>query len=57
MRELEIKRLRYSGGNNQYNSADSNGNWSNINGTVYFCLCAEYGNSWKEVDHTGMELQ
>lgn len=52
MKGTEIKRLRYSGGNNQYNSADSNGNWSNINGTVYF-VYAQNMETVETVDHTG----
>lgn len=48
----EIKRLRYSGGSNQYNSADSNGNWNNVNGTVYF-IYAKNMETVETVDHTG----
>lgn len=47
----EIKRLRYSGGSNQYNSADSNGSWRNVNGNVYF-VYAKNPEAVETVDHT-----
>ena len=47
----EIKRLRYNNGRNQYNSADSNDSWSNVNGTVYF-VYVEKLKTVETVDHT-----